>query len=135
MGSGELDPDAAVADSPLVPEAAISVGEPERTQPWRPLPATGAIHVFAGPDAERKVLPTPGSHLVGREHSDINLPCDAKVPKRHARIDVSWTGEATVVDLGSRNGTRADEAGAPGPVVPRPNGEAYPAPSRCAPTR
>ncbi|MFG1696778.1 FtsK/SpoIIIE domain-containing protein [Nonomuraea sp. NPDC049309] len=122
VGSGKLDPDATVADSPLVPGATISVGEPERTQPWRPLSAAGAIRVFAGPDAGRVVWLTPGSHLIGREHADIDLPRDAKVSGRHARIDVSWTGEATVVDLGSRHGTRVDEVDVRGPVALRPDG-------------
>ncbi|MGP4096488.1 FtsK/SpoIIIE domain-containing protein [Nonomuraea sp. KM90] len=122
VGSGKLDPEATVAESPLVPGATISVGEPERTQPWRPLAAAGAIRVFAGPDAGRVVWLSPGSHVIGREWTDISLLRDQRVSRRHARLDVSWTGEATVVDLGSRNGTLVDETVARVPVALRPEG-------------
>ncbi|NJP91936.1 FHA domain-containing protein [Nonomuraea sp. FMUSA5-5] len=122
VGGDKLDPDSPVSDSPLVPGATISVGEPERTQPWRPLAAAGAIRVFAGPDAGRVIWLSPGSHVIGREWTDISLPLDQKVSRRHARLDVSWTGEATVVDLGSRNGTLVDELGVQAPVPLRPDG-------------
>ncbi|WP_200824583.1 FtsK/SpoIIIE domain-containing protein [Nonomuraea solani] len=122
VGSGKLDPRTTLADSPLVPGATISVGEPERAEPWRPLAAAGAIRVFAGPDAGRVVWLSPGSHVIGREWTDIALPRDAKVSRRHARLDVSWTGEATVVDLGSRNGTLVDELVVRGPATLRPDG-------------
>ncbi|UBU14155.1 FtsK/SpoIIIE domain-containing protein [Nonomuraea gerenzanensis] len=122
VGSDKLDPESRLADSPLVPGATISVGEPERAQPWRPLAAAGAIRVFAGPDAGRVVWLSPGSHVIGREWTDIPLLRDQKVSRRHARLDVSWTGEATVVDLGSRNGTLVGELGVQGPVPLRPDG-------------
>lgn len=122
VGSGKLDPDATVADSPLVPGVTISVGEPERVPPWRPLAAAGAVRVFAGPDAGQVVWLSPGSHVIGREWTDISLPRDHKVSRRHARLDVSWTGEATVVDLGSRSGTLVDELPVRGPVVLRADG-------------
>ncbi|MFC5822588.1 FtsK/SpoIIIE domain-containing protein, partial [Nonomuraea insulae] len=122
VGSGKLDPEAAVADSPLVPGTTINVGEPERTQSWRPMAAAGAIRVFAGPDAGRVVWLSPGSHVIGREWTDISLLRDQKVSRQHARVDVSWTGEATVVDLGSRNGTLVDEMAVRGPAVLRPDG-------------
>ncbi|TMR96379.1 FtsK/SpoIIIE domain-containing protein [Nonomuraea basaltis] len=122
VGTGKLDPEAAVAGSPLVPGATISVGEPERTQPWRPLTAAGAIRVFAGPDAGRVIWLSPGSHVIGREWTDIGLLRDQRVSRRHARLDVSWTGEATVADLGSRNGTLVDELPVREPTVLRPDG-------------
>ncbi|MEV0383372.1 FtsK/SpoIIIE domain-containing protein [Nonomuraea sp. NPDC050643] len=122
VGSGKLDPESTVAESPLVPGATISVGEPERVPPWRPLAAAGAIRVFAGPDAGQVVWLSPGSHVIGREWTDISLLRDPKVSRQHARLDVSWSGEATVVDLGSRNGTTVDELGLRGPAVLRPDG-------------
>ncbi|MGN9841535.1 FtsK/SpoIIIE domain-containing protein [Nonomuraea sp. H19] len=122
VGTEKLDPEATVAGSPLAPGATISVGEPERTQPWRPLTAAGAMRVFAGPDAGRVFWLTPGSHVIGREHTDIGLLRDQRVSRRHARLEVSWTGEATVVDLGSRNGTLVDEVVVGEPAVLRPDG-------------
>ncbi|NUR83972.1 MAG: FHA domain-containing protein, partial [Nonomuraea sp.] len=121
-GTDKLDPDATVAESPLVPGSMISVGEPERTPPWRPIAAAGAIRVFAGPDAGLVVWLSPGSHEIGRESADVALPRDPKVSRRHARLDVSWTGEAVVVDLGSSNGTLVDELGIGGPAPLRPEG-------------
>ncbi|WP_237102962.1 FHA domain-containing protein, partial [Nonomuraea sp. MG754425] len=122
VGGDKLDPDARLADSPLAPGATISVGEPERAQPWRPLAAAGAIRVFSGPDAGRVIWLSPGSHVIGREWTDISLLRDQQVSRRHARLDVSWTGEATVADLGSSNGTRVDEIGVREPVRLRPDG-------------
>ncbi|WP_188195452.1 FtsK/SpoIIIE domain-containing protein [Nonomuraea sp. SYSU D8015] len=122
VGTTKLDPEATVAGSPLVPGATISVGEPDRAQPWRPLAAAGAIRVFAGPDAGRVIWLSPGSHVIGREWTDIGLLRDQRVSRRHARLDVSWTGEATVVDLGSRNGTLVDELPVREPTVLRPDG-------------
>lgn len=122
VGTAKLDPEAAVAGSPIVPGATISVGEPERVQPWRPLTAAGAIRVFAGPDAGRVIWLSPGSHVIGREWTDIGLLRDQRVSRRHARLDVSWTGEATVVDLGSRNGTLVDELPVREPAALRPDG-------------
>ncbi|MEV4802895.1 hypothetical protein AB0K18_23045 [Nonomuraea sp. NPDC049421] len=83
------EPETPMAESPLVPGVTISVGEPERTQPWRPLAAAGAIRAFAGPDAGRVVWLTPGSHLIGRERTDIDLLRDfdrAFSPAPAARI-------------------------------------------------
>ncbi|MFC4013466.1 FtsK/SpoIIIE domain-containing protein [Nonomuraea purpurea] len=122
VGTGKLDPDSTLADSPLVPGSTISVGEPERAQPWRPLAAAGAIRVFSGPDAGLVIWLSPGSHVIGRERTDIPLLRDQKISRAHARLDISWTGEATVVDLGSRNGTLVDELNVREPAVLRPDG-------------
>ncbi|RVX46931.1 S-DNA-T family DNA segregation ATPase FtsK/SpoIIIE [Nonomuraea polychroma] len=127
VGATKLDPDAPVADTPIVSGTTISVGEPDgarRAQPWRPLTAAGAIRVFAGPDAGQVLWLSPGSHVIGREWTDIPLPRDQKVSRRHARLDVSWTGEVTVADLGSRGGTLVDELPVRGgePVLLGPDG-------------
>ncbi|MEV0622952.1 FtsK/SpoIIIE domain-containing protein [Nonomuraea sp. NPDC050404] len=122
VGTDKLDPETRVADGPLVPGATISVGEPERVHPWRPLAAAGAIRVFAGPDAGRVVWLSPGGHVIGRERTDISLVRDQRASRQHALLNVSWTGEATVTDLGSRNGTLVNEVGVRLPTALRPDG-------------
>ncbi|MCK2214923.1 FHA domain-containing protein [Actinomadura sp. ATCC 31491] len=122
VGTGKLDPEATVAGGPIVPGATISIGEPERAQPWRPLAAAGALRVFAGPDAGRVIWVSPGAHVVGRDQTGVCLPYDQRVSRQHARLDVSWTGEVTVTDLGSRNGTLVDELPVREPVPLRPDG-------------
>ncbi|MFG1947537.1 FtsK/SpoIIIE domain-containing protein [Nonomuraea sp. NPDC048826] len=119
VGTGKLDPDATVADSPLVHGSVISVGEPERSRPWRPMAAAGAVRVFAGPDAGRVFWLSPGRHVIGRRRGDLTLPRDQTVAEPHAQLEVSWTGEVTVVDLGG--GALVDELPADGQAALRPD--------------
>ncbi|WP_049558520.1 FtsK/SpoIIIE domain-containing protein [Nonomuraea sp. SBT364] len=119
-GTVKLDPDATLAAGPIVCGSVISVGEPERIRPWRPMAAAGAVRVFAGPDAGRVIWLSPGNHVIGRQHGDITLPRDQRVSERHAFLEVSWTGEVTVVDLNSGGGTRVDEVLIEGPAPLRP---------------
>ena len=118
VGAGKLDPESTFAGSPLVHGSVISVGEPERVRPWRPVAAAGAVRVFAGPDAGRVIWLGPGNHVIGGRGADLALTRDRRIRGRHAFLEVSWTGEATVVDLGG--GALVDElpVGAPTPVPP-----------------
>ncbi|HEU4382754.1 MAG TPA: FHA domain-containing protein [Anaeromyxobacteraceae bacterium] len=61
-----------------------------------------------------------GENLVGREMGDVTFPADRYVSGRHARLEVT-EGSATLLDLGSSNGTFVKIAGvvelAPGDQV------------------
>ncbi|WP_336212103.1 FtsK/SpoIIIE domain-containing protein [Nonomuraea sp. LPB2021202275-12-8] len=120
VGTGKLDPDATVADSPLVCGSVISVGEPARTRPLRPVAAAGAVRVFAGPDAGRVIWLSPGNHVIGGLGPDIVLQRDQRISGRHAFLEVSWTGEVTVVALDSAGATLVDEVAIEGPTPLRP---------------
>ena len=52
-----------------------------------------------------------GDNLVGRESGDVTFPADRYVSGRHARLEVT-EGSATLLDLGSSNGTFVKIAGA-----------------------
>ena len=68
---------------------------------------------------EKRVIPlVEGENVLGRDE-DVTVRIDAPgVSRRHARIRVSGA-EATIEDLGSKNGTYVGEGGAPiaGPIV------------------
>jgi pSer/pThr/pTyr-binding forkhead associated (FHA) protein len=70
---------------------------------------------------EKRVIPlVEGDNVLGRDE-DVTVRIDAPgVSRRHARIRVSGA-EATIEDLGSKNGTYVEEGGAPiaGPIVLR----------------
>ena len=68
---------------------------------------------------EKRVIPlVEGENVLGRDE-DVTVRIDAPgVSRRHARIRVSGA-EATIEDLGSKNGTYVGDGGAPiaGPIV------------------
>jgi pSer/pThr/pTyr-binding forkhead associated (FHA) protein len=82
------------------------------------IPTNGtAPRLVASGDGGREHPLNPGPNSVGRENTDI-VVLDATVSRRHATITLE-DGTATVVDLGSTNGTRV--AGQPVPPnEPRP---------------
>ncbi|MFE0152605.1 FHA domain-containing protein [Nonomuraea sp. NPDC059007] len=105
-GSAKLDPEATFADGPLVSGMVVGVGEPARDERARPAGATGGLRVVGGPDAGRLVWLSPGAHVVGRDRdAAVRLVRDHRVSRLHVRLEVSVTGELTVTDLGSTNGT------------------------------
>ncbi|MBB5080658.1 FHA domain-containing protein [Nonomuraea endophytica] len=105
-GSAKLDPEATFADGPLVSGMVLGVGEPARDERARPAGTTGGLRVVGGPDAGRLVWLAPGAHVVGRDHdAAVRLVRDHRVSRLHVRLEVSVTGELTVTDLGSTNGT------------------------------
>jgi pSer/pThr/pTyr-binding forkhead associated (FHA) protein len=53
-----------------------------------------------------------GENTIGREAGEVTFPSDRYVSARHARIDVSGGGAATLVDVGSSNGTFVKISGA-----------------------
>jgi S-DNA-T family DNA segregation ATPase FtsK/SpoIIIE len=66
--------------------------------------STLELRIVGGVDGGRRVPLTPGSHVLGRGDSDIDLGSKTVSPT-HARLDVSPSGEAVLRDLGSKNGT------------------------------
>ncbi|MFI6505696.1 FtsK/SpoIIIE domain-containing protein [Nonomuraea typhae] len=107
-GRVKLDPGQSFAESPLVPGMVIGVGEP--VPGGRPVPpAAGALRVVAGPDLGRVIWLAPGGHVVGRDRAAaVRLVRDERISRMHARLHVGLTGELTVTDLGSTNGTLVD---------------------------
>ncbi|MFI6293984.1 FHA domain-containing protein [Nonomuraea sp. NPDC050790] len=107
-GSVKLDPEAVFGACPLVSGMVVGVGDPARDERARPAGAVGGLRVVGGPDAGRLVWLAPGAHVVGRDHdAALRLVRDPGVSRLHARLEVSVTGELTVTDLGSTNGTLA----------------------------
>ncbi len=81
----------------------------DRTHTHDLAPTSSALRLIVI-DAERSrvVDLAPGDAIVGRaEQADVRLD-DASVSKQHVRLRVRLDGGVTVVDLGSRNGTRLD---------------------------
>lgn len=124
-----LWPESFVSDASLhnlVAELRAALGDPPRTARYiRTVPRYGyAFHGDArpappvpisrpGPSGPHLVsrhgewLLAEGSNLVGRDHDCAVRVNSANVSRRHARIVVT-NGEATVEDLGSKNGTHVN---------------------------
>ncbi|MFH9925437.1 FtsK/SpoIIIE domain-containing protein [Streptomyces sp. NPDC017249] len=106
VGTVPLDPEASLADSPLMPGAVICVGAPGPAHRYPSGDGAGVLRVTAGPDVGLMVPLAPGSHTVAR--SSVAAVClrDPDVSRReHARLEVSTDGRIFVVDRGSTNGT------------------------------
>ncbi|MDQ2706942.1 MAG: FtsK/SpoIIIE domain-containing protein [Actinomycetota bacterium] len=116
MGARPLDPDAIIADTPLVSGATISVGAAGPDPRALPGRAVGALRVLAGPDAGLVAWLPAGTHLVGRDASAAVRLRAQETSRRHAQVEVSPQGRASVVDLGSANGTTVDGVPATEPV-------------------
>lgn len=116
VGATRLEPEASLADSPLLPGAVLSVGGPGPDyQPARG-DAASTLHVIAGPDAGFGVALRPGRYSVGRApDSDVPLQ-DTDVSRRHALFEVAPHGAARIADAGSRNGTFVNGAAVTGPT-------------------
>ena len=108
LGPTPLDPAGTLATSPVVSGATITVGAPGPDLRELPAGAVGALRVVAGPDAGLVTWLSPGTHLLGRS-LDAAVPLhDADVSRRHAALEVTAWGAATVSDLGSTNGIFVD---------------------------
>ncbi|MCA1705955.1 MAG: FHA domain-containing protein, partial [Actinobacteria bacterium] len=117
VGTSPLDPDATIADTPLVSGATISVGAAGPDPRAFPNGAVGALRVLAGPDAGLVAWLPAGTHLVARDaHAVVHLR-DREASRRHAQVEVSPYGRANVVDLGSANGTMVDGVSATEPLT------------------
>lgn len=119
VGTEELDPAATFADSPLMAGSIITVGERERSNPARPLTASGAVRVIGDTESGRTLWLSPGIHDVGGGTTGVWLPREESVV---ARLEVSWTGEATVIPVGAPGRVLVDEAVATGPTPLSPEG-------------
>ncbi len=104
VGSTPLEDDQNLLDSGLLDGALVGMGQPAADD--AAVPTRGwQLHVVAGP-ATGTVLALPlGAHELGR--STAVCFDDDLMSRRHARLEVSSSG-ATLVDLGSRNGTTLD---------------------------
>ncbi|MGG5259439.1 FtsK/SpoIIIE domain-containing protein [Phycicoccus avicenniae] len=88
----------------LVDVVTVPSGWLERPAPSREVRAV--LRVVDGPDAGRTIGITTPSVVVGRATDATVRLTDPLVSARHARLDL--TGEPTVVDEGSANGTLVD---------------------------
>ncbi|MGL5860526.1 MAG: FHA domain-containing protein, partial [Phycicoccus sp.] len=96
----------AVRTGDLVDVVTVPPAWLDRAAPAREVRAV--IRVLEGPDAGRTQGITTPSAVVGRGPDATVRLTDPLVSARHARLDLS--GEVTVVDEGSANGTRVDGA-------------------------
>ncbi|MET7637628.1 FHA domain-containing protein [Streptomyces sp. NPDC005438] len=127
VGRRRLDPDRQLlGEPPLLEGALLSLHAPSPptalADPGAALTAYGAakarLRVVAGPDAGGVHLLQGGRVLLGRS-ADADVPLDdPDVSRLHCAITVSGEGAATVIDLGSTNGTTLD--GVPVGDSPRP---------------
>src|SRR5262245_29321511 len=79
VGGRPLDRRAALATSPLIPGALISIGAPGPEPRGLPASIVGALRVFDGPDTGKAAWLSPGTVLVGRSQEDLR---DPKVSQR-----------------------------------------------------
>ncbi len=105
VGATPLNPQAKLADSPVLPGTVLTIGGPGPDyQPVRGASA-GTLHVLAGPDAGLDIALAAGRHAIGRAvDSDVCLH-DPDVSRKHAVIEISPDGAAQISDSDSRNGT------------------------------
>lgn len=124
-----LWPDSYVSETSLttlVNELRSLLGESARTARWiRTVHGFG--YAFADLDGDapapcrlfwgpREVPLYPGDNVLGREPGTRGSIPDASVSRRHARVVVRGD-EATIEDLGSKNGTYLEERRLEGPAV------------------
>ncbi|MDN3293641.1 FHA domain-containing protein, partial [Streptomyces ficellus] len=104
-----------LGEPPLVDGAVLSLQVPGEDH--APLDGASArLHVVAGPDAGGVHLLHAGRIRIGRS-ADADVPLDdPDVSRLHCAVTVTESGQVTVADLGSTNGTTLDGA----EVGPRP---------------
>lgn len=98
-----------LGEPPLIDGAVLAVGTPADPEPHPEVDdAPARLHVVAGPDAGGVHLLHGGQVRVGRSaEADVPLD-DPDVSRLHCAVTLSPDGRATVVDLGSTNGTTLD---------------------------
>ena len=114
--------DAGICNGVVLEALASAVGGPASPTILPEARTDGVIahlQVVRGPDAGKTWTLRPGTYVIGRaKSSDLPLPSDELVSRRHARIRISAEG-AVVEDMASSNGTLV-------------NGETIATPSRLA---
>lgn len=117
-GTQRLDPHRHVlGEPPLLDGAAVSLYGPGRVPPTAVSTASAVaaygtakarLHVVAGPDAGGVHLLQGGQVHLGRSaEADVPLD-DPDVSRLHCAVTVTDSGDVTVTDLGSTNGTTLD---------------------------
>ena len=106
-GSTRLDDGLPLTDPALAHGALLGLGRPGP----RPAAATRSsaleLHVVSGPDAGTTHPLDRGRHVVGRGGEATVRLTDPDVSRRHLLLEVG-SGDLTVRDLGSSNGSRLD---------------------------
>ncbi len=108
-----VDPDFELGEAGLHEGAVVSLTAPQ-AGPWGPTPpsppvlAERELAVVNGLDAGRRFPIAPSTMMIGRASGSEILLHDRTISRRHARLDVTPTGQATICDLGSQNGTWVD---------------------------
>lgn len=116
VGSEAIDPGSVLAESPVVSGVTLSIGAPGPDPRTWPPSAVGILGVIAGPDAGGTCWLPPKSHAIARNASAALRLDDQHVSRRqHAVLNINASGEATVSDVGSTDGTRVDGMEIKGP--------------------
>jgi S-DNA-T family DNA segregation ATPase FtsK/SpoIIIE len=106
-GSSLLDPDVSLAVAELAHGAVLGVGRPGPRTDEADRSSALELHVVGGPDAGRTAALGHGERVIGRGTEAHLVLTDPDVSRRHLLIHVG-TGEITVADPGSTNGTFLD---------------------------
>ena len=111
-GSGStvrLDPDATLAAAGITHGCVVSVGAPAPVPAGGPAAAAGVLEIVEGPGRGNLHWTAPGRHILGRGTGASVRFEDLSVSRAHAGLDLGADPDAaSVVDLGSSNGTTLD---------------------------
>jgi S-DNA-T family DNA segregation ATPase FtsK/SpoIIIE len=106
-GSSPLSPELPLGAPELAHGSVLGLGRPGPRPSTESRGSALELHITGGPDAGRTVALDQGRHVLGRgADAGVRLH-DPDVSRRHAVVDVA-SGELTVADLGSTNGTHLD---------------------------
>ncbi|MGY1821200.1 FtsK/SpoIIIE domain-containing protein [Geodermatophilus sp. SYSU D00079] len=107
-GSTRLPAAHPLSDAALLHGAVLGLGRPGPRTGDRERHSALELHVVGGPEAGRALPLSRGRQVVGRGSvADIPL-ADPDVSRRHLLVEVG-SGELTVTDLGSTNGSRLED--------------------------
>jgi DNA segregation ATPase FtsK/SpoIIIE, S-DNA-T family len=113
VGDRVVDPEFELGEAGLHEGVVVQLAEVQ-SGPWGapppppPVLAERELAVVNGLDAGRRFPIAPGTLAIGRATGSEILLQDRTISRRHARLDVAPTGQATICDLGSHNGTWVD---------------------------
>ena len=104
-----LDPDATLAAAGITHGCVVSVGAPAPVPAGGPAAAAGVLEIVEGPGRGNLHWTAPGRHILGRGTGASVRFEDLSVSRAHAGLDLGADPDAaSVVDLGSSNGTTLD---------------------------
>jgi S-DNA-T family DNA segregation ATPase FtsK/SpoIIIE len=113
VGDRVVDPEFELGEAGLHEGVVVSLTEAQ-SGPWGapppppPVLAGRELAVVNGLDAGRRFPIAPGVMTIGRAAGSEILLHDRTISRRHASLEVAPTGQATIRDLGSHNGTWVD---------------------------